>query len=202
MTIKLHDYYHSSAAYRVRIALHYKGLSYEAEQHSKAYEKACPQELVPSLIEEHTTLTQSLAILEYIDESHPEPPLLPERPRTRAIVRSLAQLVACDIHPLNNLRVLQYLKDEMHVTDEQQKQWYQHWITEGFTALEQRLEKGEVSGRCCFGDTPTLADLCLIPQVYNANHFQVPMDNYPLINSINTHCLTLEAFQKAQPKST
>jgi len=206
--IRLYDYHRSSAAYRVRIALNLKGLEYQAvavnllagEEQGAAYRSVNPQGLVPVLDVDGRRIRQSLAILEYLEETRPEPPLLPEAPLPRAEARSLAQLIACDIHPLNNLRVLKYLQKELEVDDEQKNRWYRHWIDEGFSAFEQRLtELG--SGDFCIGDRPGLADILLIPQVYNARRFRVDMTRYPRIRRIEQHCLGLEAFAKAIPEN-
>jgi len=207
--IKLYDYFRSSASYRVRIALNLKEIPHElipvhlvnngGEQHSPEYVTLNPQHLVPTLVDGDFTLSQSLAIIDYLEEKHPTTSLLPSDIRQKAIVKQMAQLVAIDIHPLNNLRVLQYLADTLEVTDAQKSAWYQNWIIKGFSALETLLSAHQSNGQFCFGNTPTLADLCLIPQVYNAYRFECPMDDFPIIKSINEHCLTLPAFEKASP---
>ena len=208
--MKLYDYFRSTAAYRLRIALLYKGLDYQSipvhlvnnggEQHGEAYRAVNPQELVPSLSDEKHTFTQSLAILEYLEEKHPSPSLLPQDIAQRAHVRSIAQMIACDIHPLNNLRVLQYLTQTLEHSEEEKLSWYRHWIQLGFTAIETRLQDMPRERPVCFGDSVTLADVCLIPQVYNAHRFACPMDDYPLINAINEHCLGIDAFYKSAPQ--
>jgi maleylacetoacetate isomerase len=206
----LYDYFRSTASYRVRIALNLKKVSYEkisihltedgGQQHSKVYRQLNPQELVPSLKNDRGILTQSLAIIDYLDETIPNPPLLPKDPFDRATVRSLALVVACDIHPLNNLRVLNFLKTEFQAQETQVTQWYHHWLKVGFDAFETTLQNLDCSAGFCFGNTVSLADLCLIPQVFNAHRFHFLMDDYPLINQINAHCLTLKAFQEASPE--
>ena len=207
--LKLYSYFRSSAAYRVRIALGLKGLAWETqainllagEQREEDYHAINPQGLVPALVTEGTLLTQSLAIIEYLEEVHPQPPLLPEEPLTRARVRSLAHLVAIDIHPLNNLRVMRYLGKDLAVDRVLELHWYKHWIAEGFAALEIWLEKLHSSGRFCVGDSPGLADICLIPQVYNARRYDCDLAPYPLISSIDKHCRNLPAFRNAAPES-
>lgn len=203
----LYDYFRSSAAYRVRIALNLKGLAPErrfvhllnGEQRSAEYKSINPQGLVPVLETDGQILTQSLAIIEYLDETHPAPPLLPTSAADRAWVRAFALAIACDIHPLNNTRVLGYLKDELGHDEETRNRWYRHWIREGFIALEQVLAKRLSNSAFCLGEAPTLADICLIPQVANANRFKCPMDDFPLIRGINERAMALPAFDLAQP---
>ncbi|PVZ83466.1 maleylacetoacetate isomerase [Serratia sp. S1B] len=207
--MKLYNYCRSSAAYRVRIAMHLKGLKAElipvhlvnhgGEQHSEAYRKINPSELVPTLTEDNFTLSQSLSIIEYLEEKYPETKLLPEDLYQRALIRAFSLSIACDIHPLNNLRVLQYLSNTLTVTDEQKTEWYKHWIDTGFKALEAQL--AQFNGKFCFGEHATLADCCLIPQVYNAKRFNIDLSIYPKIESIYAHCNTLDAFIKAAPKA-
>lgn len=211
--IKLFDYFRSSASFRVRIALNIKGLTYEqiavhlvkeGGQHLKPqYALINPQQLVPCLVDndESVALTQSLAIIEYIEEQYPTPPLLPSNLVMRANVRAFALHIACEIHPVNNLRVLKYLTNQLGITEEQKMIWYFHWLQLGFTALEKQLATNEYQGRFCFGDNPTLADLCLVPQVYNAQRFEFPLDDYPLIQAVNAHCLSLPAFIEALPEN-
>ena len=221
--MKLYTYFRSSAAWRVRIALNLKGLPYEAvpvhlvrnggEQLQHAYRAINPSALVPSLQDEGAmgamgamsamgatgaTITQSMAIIEYLEETHPAPPLLPGAPLERARVRALAQMIACDIHPVNNLRVLRYLVRELGVSDEAKNAWYRHWICEGFAAFEAQLGLGP-AGRFCHGDTPTLADCLLVPQVYNAQRFDVDLMPYPRIVAIDAACARLPAFAAAHP---
>lgn len=210
--MKLYDYYRSSSSYRVRIALNIKEISYEliaihlvnqgGEQHSPAYHQLNPQELVPTLDENGHILTQSLAIIEYLDELVPNPPLLPNTPFARAEVRSLAQLIACDMHPLNNLRVLQYLRQSLKSSESQVLDWYHTWLKQGFDAFEERLRHLPRKQAVCYGQDITLADLCLIPQVYNANRYEFSLTPYPLIQAINEYCLSLDAFAQAAPEYT
>ncbi|HZP70571.1 MAG TPA: maleylacetoacetate isomerase [Pseudolabrys sp.] len=206
--MKLYSYFRSSAAYRVRIALNLKGLSYEmvpvhltkdgGRQHAPGYRAINPQARVPSLeISGGKILTQSLAIIEYLDETHREPPLLPTDAFARAKVRAAAQLIACDIHPLNNLIALQYLKRQLKHEQADIDAWYHHWIVEGFTALETMLGPGPYA----FGTSVTLADVCLVPQVANARRFKVPLDKFPKIVAAETACLKLPAFDKARPEN-
>ncbi len=203
----VYEYFRSSAAYRLRIALNLKGLNPERHyvhlangaQRKDEYKAINPQALVPYFIDGEFTLGQSLAIIEYLDETHPEPPLLPKDVMQRAWVRSVAQMIACDIHPLNNLRVLNYLSDEFKVRDEQKNRWYCHWIAEGFTALEKILGDRKIQSTFCLGETPTLADICLIPQVANANRFKCALEGFPKIVGIHQHAMKLSAFNDAQP---
>ncbi|WP_445156485.1 maleylacetoacetate isomerase [Halomonas sp. E14] len=204
----LYGYFRSSAAYRVRIALNLKGLAYEqvavnlvkGEQRAEENLARNPQGLVPVLeTDDGTRLTQSLAICEYLEERHPEPALLPADPASRARVRSLAQLVACEIHPLNNLKVLKYLVHELKLDEAAKLAWYRHWIAEGFTALEARLAGEAATGAFCHGDSPSLADVCLVPQVFNAERFECDLSAYPTIRRIAERCRAMEAFAKAAP---
>ncbi len=204
----LYGYFRSSAAYRVRIALNLKGLAAEqrfvhlrrGEQHAPDYLELNAQGLVPTLVVGDQRLTQSLAIVEYLEERHPLPPLLPPGAQERAWVRSIALAIACDIHPLNNTRVLAYLADPLLADQAARDAWYRHWIEEGFRALEGQLAR-HAAGRYCFGDAPGLADIFLVPQVANAARFKVPLDPYPRIRAINTACLALEAFDRARPEN-
>jgi maleylpyruvate isomerase len=210
--MKLFGYWRSSAAYRVRIALNIKGLSAEhisvhlvrngGEQHSPDYVALNPQHLVPTLVDTNEmgefSLSQSLAIMEYLDEKHPQVLLLPTNIEDRAIVRAMAQSIACEVHPLNNLRVLQYLVDEMGLDEAAKLKWYHHWIKQGFAAYEQMLVR--YSGRYSFGDSVTMADLCLVPQVYNANRFNVPLDEFPHLLRVFNECQALPAFKNAAPE--
>jgi maleylacetoacetate isomerase len=207
--MKLYDYYRSTASYRVRIALHLKQIPYEkcpihlinegGEQHRSHYLELNPQGLVPTLDDNGVLLCQSLAIIDYLDEKYPTPPLLPMDPIARAHIKSLALIIACDVHPLNNLRVLQRLKTDFKATESQVEAWYHHWLKMGFDAFELKLQRLPRSKDVCYGSEISLADLCLIPQVFNANRFNFPMDDYPLIRRINDHCQTIKAFVEAAP---
>ena len=209
--LQLYTYFRSSAAYRVRIALALKGLAYESlpihllhdggQQFTSAYRATNPQALVPSLQTDAGVLTQSLAIIEYLEETAPGQgsALLPADALGRARVRALAQAVACDIHPLNNLRVLRYLTHELGVSEEQKNAWYSHWIDLGLQALEEMLAHSSASGRFCHGDTPTLADCCLVPQVFNARRFDCDLSAMPTVCDIVARCEELEAFRRAAP---
>jgi len=207
--MRLYDYYRSTACYRVRIALNLKNISYTTfavhlvnnggEQHHPDYLKQNPQGLVPTLDENGHILSQSLAIIEYLDEINPTPPLLPQQPLERARVRALAMIIACDMHPINNLRVLQQLRLQFEATEAQVNEWYHHWLKKGFDALEKQLETLPRKIPVCHGQNISLGDICLIPQVYNANRFNFSMEAYPLINEINEYCLTNTAFINAIP---
>ena len=207
--IKLYTYYRSSAAYRVRIGLQLKGLAYESipvhlardggEQLHGSYRAINPGALVPCLVDGELTLSQSLAILEYLEEKYPETPLLPGDAAGRARVRALALIVACDIHPLNNLRVLRYLGSELRLAEAGQTAWYQHWVREGLQVIETHLARDTQTGAFCHGDTPGLADCCLIPQVFNARRFDVDLTGYPLIATIAARAAELPAFVAAHP---
>lgn len=207
----LYGYWRSSAAYRVRIALNLKGLAYESrpvhlvrdggEHHAPDYQALNPQGLVPALIDGGRVFTQSMAIIEYLDETRPTPALLPADPLGRARVRALAQLVGCDVHPLGNLRVLQHLVTQFGADDAAKGVWSRHWIGEGLKALEVMLAANVATGRFCHGDTPTMADACLVPQIYNALRWKMPLDDYPIIQRIHAACQELEAFQKAVPEA-
>jgi len=199
----------SSASYRVRIALALKGLQVTSvlmnlragEQRLEEYLQINSQGFVPALVlEGGAVLTQSVAIIEYLDEIHPEPPLLPQAPLARARVRALAQAITCDVHPLNNLRVLQYLEKDLHHDKETRESWYRHWVQLGFDALERWLVRDTATGRFCHGDSPTVADVCLVPQVANARRFAVDLGRYPCIVRIDAACRDLPAFQGAAPE--
>lgn len=206
--MKLHTFYRSSAAFRVRIALNLKGIEYEAapchlrrnDQHAPEFRALNPQGLVPVLEDEGELLTQSLAIIEYLDETHPHPALLPGHPGDRARVRALAQLVACDIHPINNLRVLRYLARPLGHDQAAIDDWNRHWISEGFDALESLMTADDRTGQFCHGDTPGLADICLVPQVFNAGRFAMDMAAWPTIQRIFESCMGLDAFERARPE--
>ena len=210
--LKLYTYFRSSASYRVRIALNLKGLAFESvpvhlvkdggEQLTAAYRTLHPDGLVPALIDDAApsqVLTQSLAVIEYLDEVHPNPPLMPANALDRAWVRGIALSIACDIHPLNNLRVLRYLTRDLHVTDSDKDTWYRHWCEQGLAALEVSLARDARVGRFCYGDTPTLADCCLVPQILNAQRLSCDLAALPTILRINEACLELDAFQRAVP---
>lgn len=209
--LRLYTYWRSSAAYRVRIALNLKKLRHElipvnlvrggGEQHRPEYLELNPQGLVPTLMDGERVLRQSLAILEYLDEVYPEPPLLPATPRDRARVRSIADMIACDIHPLNNLRVLQFLEKEMGQGDNARKNWYDYWLEQGLAAVESLLADHPSTGIFCEGDEPTFADICLVPQVYNARRFDLDMNLYPTIARIEEACLSLPEFADAAPEN-
>jgi maleylacetoacetate isomerase len=211
--MKLYSYFRSSAAFRVRIALNLKGLPHDivpvhllkhgGEQFSSEYRKLNPDALVPALVDDSATdaaaLTQSLAIIEYLEETHPVPPLLPSNAHDRAYVRGIALSIACDIHPLNNLRVLRYLVRELHVDEDRKNAWYRHWCEQGLAAIEARLASSGRSGKFCYRDTPTMADCCLIPQVANAQRMHCDVSKIPTIMRINEACLALDAFANAAP---
>jgi maleylacetoacetate isomerase len=206
--MKLYDYYRSSAAYRLRIGLNLKGVAPErafvhlrrGEQRDEEYLTLNPQGLVPTLVtDQGDVLTQSLAILEWLDETIPSPPILPRDPAGRARVRSLALAVACDIHPINNTRVLSYLTGTLGVTEEQKNGWYKYWIDTGFEALEMRLAREGATGRFCHGDAPTIADICLVPQMTNARRVEFDFTPYPTLVRIEAACAALPAFAAAAP---
>jgi maleylpyruvate isomerase len=207
MSIKLYNYFRSSASFRVRIALEIKGLPYDyapvhllkGEQLAPDFVKLNPDALVPVLCDGNDVLNQSLAIVEYLEETHPEPTLLPGSPSNRAHIRAIALAIACEIHPLNNPRVLKYLKNTFNVEEEARNDWYRHWVRLGFAALETRLSQSPLTGAYCVGDTPTLADLCLVPQVFNGKRFDVAVEDYPTLARIFAHCMEQEAFQRAAP---
>jgi maleylacetoacetate isomerase len=205
--MKLYGFFRSSAAFRVRIALHLKGLSYESapihlrrgEQTNPEYRNVNPQGLVPALELDGETLIQSLAIIEYLDETYPDPPLLPSAPADRARVRALADIIACDIHPINNLRVLRYLAHAFGRDENDIGAWYNHWIDAGFEALEPLLARDPRTGTFCHGDRPGLADIALVPQVVNAERYKLDMTPYPAIARISEACMKLPAFVEAHP---
>ncbi|HTR57071.1 MAG TPA: maleylacetoacetate isomerase [Casimicrobiaceae bacterium] len=206
--MKLYGYFRSSAAYRVRIALGLKGLPYEhaavhlrkGEQRAAAYRAINAQALVPTLEDDRGSFTQSLAIIEYLDERHPQPPLLPDMPEARARVRAIALAIACDIHPLDNLRVLQYLVRTLGVDEDAKNAWYRHWVDVGLSALESQLAREATTGKFCHGDSPTLADVCLVPQLANARRSSIPLDAYPTLLRIEAACNALPAFAAAAPE--
>ena len=206
--LTLYSYWRSTAAYRVRIALNLKGLAYRqvpvhlledgGQQHAAEYRALNPQQLVPLLVDGEVRIAQSLAILEYLDEVYPLPALLPVEPAQRAQVRALALHIACDVHPLNNLRVLQYLANQLGVDEEAKNTWYRHWVDTGLTAVEQGL--AGFAGRLSLGQRPGYLEACLIPQLYNARRFNCALDAYPRILAMAARCESLEAFQQAAPE--
>jgi maleylacetoacetate isomerase/maleylpyruvate isomerase len=208
-TMKLYNYFRSSASFRVRIALELKGLPYEylpvhlvkGEHRQEKYAAVSASQLVPTLAtDDGQLLSQSMAIIEYLDETHPNPPLLPMDPAGRAHVRALAQLIACEIHPLNNLRVLKYLVRDLKLGEEAKNAWYRHWVRSGLEMFEQELQRLP-AGTYCYGATPTLADCCLVPQVFNGKRFEVDFGGLTRTMAAFDACMRLPAFQQAQPSS-
>lgn len=210
--MKLYGYFRSSASYRVRIALNLKGLPYETvpvhlvkdggQQFTPDFLKLNPDALVPALVDERddpAVLTQSLSIIEYLEEMYPEPPLLPKNAADRAFIRSLALTIACEIHPLNNLRVLRYLVRELKVSEDDKNAWYRHWCEHGLASIETMLSRDSRVGKFCFGDAPSLADCFLVPQVANAQRFNCDLSGMPTVMRINEACLALDAFIAASP---
>jgi maleylpyruvate isomerase len=205
--MKLYGYFRSSAAFRVRIALNLKGLEYEQQsvhlaqghQLRAEFRAVNPQALVPVLIDGEHLMTQSLPIIEYLDETHPEPPLLPREPLARQRVRSLAQIIASEIHPLNNTRVLKYLGGPLNIEEATRNVWYRYWVAEGLSVFEKRLAEEPGTGQFCHGDTPTLADCCLVPQIFNARRYGTDLTAYPVIMGVYDRCMALEAFDRAAP---
>ena len=205
--MELYNYFRSSASYRVRIALALKGLAYDYkpvhlaknEQFNESYAAVSAGGLVPLLKDGDAMLTQSLAIMEYLDETHPQPPLLPKDPLQRARVRALALDVACEIHPLNNLRVLRYLTRDLKVSEDDKNRWYRHWVETGLEAVERQL--AAAPARYCHGDAPTLADCCLVPQIFNAQRFECRTDHVPHVMRVFEACMAHDAFSKTQPSA-
>lgn len=203
--MKLYNFFNSSTSYRVRIAMALKGIDYTyeginirvGEQATESYLKISPAKNVPLLVDGDFRLNQSLAIIEYLDQQYPEPPLLPQDTKLQAQIRAFSYGIACDIHPINNLRVLKYLTEQLNVTDEQKTAWYQHWVAEGLTAAERALPQKNTP--YCFGDTPSLADVCLVPQMANAERFGCDLNPYPRLLEIYRYCLNQPAFIAAQP---
>lgn len=206
--MKLHSYFRSSASFRVRIALELKSLSYDyiavhiarGDHRKPPYADLSADTLVPLLEVDGQQLSQSMAIIEYLDEKHPTPPLLPADSVGRAKVRALAQSISCDIHPLNNLRILKYLVKELNAEEEAKNTWYRHWCRQGLEAFERQLNQLPASSYC-YEDTPTLADCCLVPQIFNAKRFEVNLDGLPRTMAAFEACMALTAFQKAQPSA-
>ena len=207
--MELFTYFRSSAAFRVRIALNLKGLKAEphfvhlvkdgGQQHRPEFRKVNPQGFVPALVDQGKVLTQSLAIIEYLEETHPNPPLLPKDALGRARVRAMALIIAADIHPLQNTRIMKYLEGELKQDEATRKRWIQRWITEGFTALEKTLANDSATGEFCHGDTPTMADVLLVPQMFSARRFGVDLEPFPTLRRIDEHCQLLKPFQDAAP---
>ena len=209
--MKLYSYWRSSAAYRVRIALNLKGLDYEVapvhllkdggEQLQAEYQAINPQGVVPALVDGDVSIGQSLAIMDYLESRYPEPSLYPQSIEARAFAQQIALVVACDIHPLNNLRVLKYLKRALEQGDEARDDWYHHWVGRGFTALEKLLDGRDWQGPYCLDAQVSIADACLIPQIYNARRFKIAMDDFPSLVKIEQACMELEAFRQAAPEN-
>lgn len=207
--MKLYTYFRSSAAFRVRIALGLKGLEYqpafvhlaEGAQKQAEYLALNPQGMIPALETDGEVLSQSLAIIEYLDETHPEPPLLPAEPLDRARVRAMALLIACDIHPLNNLRIMKYLGAAMGQSDEDVAVWYRHWIEQGFAALEEMVNRYGAKGGFCFGNSITMVDCLLVPQVWNARRFDTDMSPFPRLTDIDARLQQMDPFRDAAPEN-
>jgi maleylacetoacetate isomerase len=206
--MQLYNYFRSSASYRVRIALALKGLAYEYkavhlnknEQFKESYAAVSPARLVPLLKDGDAVLTQSLAIIEYLDETHPEPPLLPHDALGRARVRALAYDIACEIHPLNNLRVLRYLVHDLKLSDEDKNRWYRHWVETGLEAVERQLASNPPDWSFCHGNAPTMADVTLVPQIFNARRFDCRLEHVPSVMRVFEACMKLDAFEKTRPE--
>ena len=209
MDLQLYSYFRSSASYRVRIALALKGLRYDYlpvylvknEQLQPPFSALSAAQLVPLLKDGDATLSQSLAIIEYLDETHPEPALLPGNALARARIRALALDIACEIHPLNNLRVLRYLVKDLKVSEDDKNRWYRHWVETGLAAVERQLAGSPATGRFCHGDTPTLADITLVPQIFNAQRLECRLDHVPTVMRVFEACMVLDAFTATQPSA-
>ena len=207
--LQLYSHHRSSASYRVRIALALKGLACDYwpvhlarnEHLLPSFERLSPTRLVPLLVDDGRVLTQSMAIIEYLDENHPEPPLLPGDAAARARIRALAQDIACEIHPLNNLRVLRYLVRELRVAEDDKNRWYRHWVETGLEAVERQIAGHPATGRYCHGDTPTLADCVLVPQIHNAQRLACRLDHVPTVMRVFDTCMALDAFSSTQPSA-
>jgi maleylacetoacetate isomerase len=206
--MKLYTFFRSSAAFRVRIALNLKGLKYESvskallknEHRAPDYLALNPQGLIPALAIDRAVLSQSIAIIEYLNDKYPTPPFLPPAPLDRARVRSMALAIACEIHPLNNLRVLNYLRGELKQDDNGVAAWYRHWVTEGFQGLEVQAREFSAGKRYCFGDSVTIADICLVPQMFNARRFETDLSPFPTLTAISAHLESLPEFAAARPE--
>ena len=209
MSRDLYTFFRSSTSYRLRIALAYKRLDYtphyvslpKMEHRTPSYRALHAQGLVPLLVDGSRSLIQSMAIIEYLDEVYPEPPLIPKDVHGRAYVRAVSQIIGCDIHPLNNVRVLKRIQTQFGADEAATKVWYQHWIAEGLGGLEAYLDSTRAFGRFCYGDTVTMADICLVPQIVNAQRFGCPLDDYPILNAIFERCMAIEAFRTTQPST-
>lgn len=206
--MELYGFFRSSASYRLRIALAFKGLDYvphfvslpKMEHKVPSYLERNPEGLVPAMVDDGWVFTQSMAIMEYLEEQYPQPPLLPKGAKERAYVRAVSQLICCDIHPLNNVRVLKYLGARWGLSDADRNEWYAHWIAEGFQSLEATLAAKGLSGRFILGDAPTLADICLVPQVFNAQRFNCDVSAYARVEKIFENCMELACFEATQPR--
>ncbi|WP_367606064.1 maleylacetoacetate isomerase [Legionella sp. W05-934-2] len=207
--MQLYDYFRSSASYRARITLAFKGIDVKlneihlvndgGQQHQTAYRQLNPQGLVPTLIDEEYCINQSLAIIDYLEQKYPTPSVFPDNAFDRSLAYSIALTIACDMHPLNNLRVLNYLKSHFSAQEDDVQQWYHHWLTLGFDAIEKKLETHQANELVCIGKNISIADICLVPQVYNAKRFQFPLNNYPRIETIYEACMTLPYFETTKP---
>ncbi len=207
--MELYGYFRSSASFRVRIALALKGLAYDyvpvhlvkGEQLKPPFNTLSPTQLVPLLKDGDALIGQSIAIIEYLDETHPQPPLLPADALGRARVRAMSLDIACEIHPLNNLRVLRYLTGDMKLSEDDKNRWYRHWVETGLEAVERQLAGSPATGRFCHGDTPTMADVLLVPQIFNAQRMNCGLDHVPTVMRVFTECMTLDAFTATQPSA-
>jgi maleylacetoacetate isomerase len=206
---ELYTFFRSSTSYRLRIALTYKGLDYvphyislpKMQHRDPAYREKNPQGLVPLLVDRDHSFIQSMAIIEYLDETYPEPPLMPRDSLGKSYVRAVSQIIGCEIHPLNNVRVLKRIASQFGADEAATKVWYQHWIAEGLSGLEDYLNRSGLAGDYCYGDSVTMADICLVPQIFNAQRFGCPLDAYPTINRIFDRCMTLAAFTSTEPST-
>lgn len=209
MSRQLYTFFRSSTSFRLRIALAHKRLDYEPryvslpkmEHRVPSYRDINPQGLVPLLVEGGRSLIQSMAMIEYLDEVYPDPPLMPKDPLGRIYVRAVSQIIGCEIHPLNNVRVLKHLKAQFEADEAATNAWYRHWIAEGLSGLEDYLQRERLFGRFCYGDSVTMADICLVPQIFNARRFNCPLDAYPTLLAITDRCMALDAFRTAEPSA-